>query len=195
MASQGEFEKKYLDITTLLPYLISKYYDASNKYDSICNEFPLILSDGMKEPLPRCNANNIAKPWLKSVHHILDIYPLDSEIYTYCKNFNTQVKFSEIKNRFKFWIYIIVKIQNLFFNKAKFFNEIIDDDSIIEFSKYTMYYPMQDLITDLGYNYTENLYGKEKEFYLYFVNSIIEKPIDWNLYNFNPEYFINYYFI
>ena len=53
------------------------------------------------------------------------------------------------------------------------------------------YYEM----TDLGYNYTENLYGKEKEFYLYFVNSIIEKPIDWNLYNFNPEYFINYYFI
>ena len=51
---------------------------------------------------------------------------------------------------------------------------------------------MRDLIRDLGFNYTENLYGKEKEFYLYFINSIIEEKIDWKYYNIKPEDFLNY---
>jgi hypothetical protein len=194
MAYIQDFEIHDLKIKNILPFLISKYHSETEKYKNICIEYPeIILEKETQIPLPRCNAKCLDKPWLISQHYKLELYPINSEIYNYCKNFNIQKDFIENMNRFALWLHIIVKAQNLFFNNHVKFDDIID--SFIEFSDYTAYSPMRDLICDLGFNYTENLYGKEKGFYLYFINSIIEEKIDWKYYNINPEDFLDYNYI
>jgi len=193
MAFQIEFQKEFLNIKDILPCLISKYYSAYKKYESISTEYPIILLNNMNTPLARSNGNDLSKPWLISQHYKLDLYPKNSENYIYCKNYNIQNKFIEIKNRYAFWLHIIVETQDLFYNKETQLDEIYD--RFLAFSDYTLYSPIRDLICDLGYKFTDNLYGKEKEFYLYFINSIIEMKIDWKIYDINPEDFIHYNYL
>jgi len=194
MAYMQEFEIQYLEIKDILPFLISKYYSETKKYNNICIEYPeIILEKDSPIPLPRCNAKCLSRPWVISQHYMLELYPINSETYNYCKNFNIQKEYIENMNRFYFWIHIIVKTHQLFFNNHLNIDDIID--SFIEFSDYTSYSPMRNLISDLGFHFTENLYGKEKEFYLYFINSIIKEKIDWNYYNIIPEDFLNYNYL
>jgi len=190
MASQLDFKIEDLKLDNIIGFLIEKFNIASREYEKSQTEFLCYLPDGIEQPLLRSNAISIYQPWLLSRHYNLEHYDLNSDIGIFCKNFNIQTDLLITKRRYAFWLYVIKHAQDLFYSKDKSEAEITT--AFPAFSYNNSYSAMEDLILDLNYKFTIELCGKEKEMFLYFIHSIIEKPIDWNFYCINAlEYFID----
>ena len=177
-------------ITYILPVLLNKHNSASKKCEEIEKEYPCILPDSEIQPLLRSNAWSSTKPWKLSGHYVNidDLYPEDSLLNIYCKNYNVQTKYETIKRRLGFWLYVIRYSQEMFFVNGKSKDYI--KNYFNAFSKSTNYDTIRCLLIDFDINFTEDLYNKKYELYTNFIDSILESPINWSEYGVeNPKCF------
>jgi hypothetical protein len=184
------------NLDNILHILVEKLVEANKNYDIVSKTHKLTQFVDERPPLPRSNAWNINKPWLITQHYPLNFYKDDSKEQLYCINFNKQRDAKIIIRRITYWINIIIDIQKLVFTHKKTIDEITKTFPV--FNEIHQYTGNNELVSDLQMDLDSGYYdlsllpsdldiSNPKLFAFKFINAIIAKPINWKLYNIDPQ--------